>query len=67
MISIYFYHRTLTPLNVRLAWHRMLIVPRVGDRISGPFGEWRVVEVRWIGDTNDEFACVEAHVEDWEQ
>ena len=69
MISIYFRHHTLTPWNVRLAWHGMTMIPRIGDRITGStFGDWRVVEVCWAGDVETGgFSCVDIAVEDWEQ
>ena len=68
MISIYFFHRTRTPASVRLAWHDMLVVPRAGERVTGPQGDWRIVEVRWNGNIDaSRPRAVDIVVEDWEQ
>lgn len=65
-ISLYFKHETRSPNNVILAWHYMLAVPRVGDHIDGPFGEWEVTHVSWRGtsDPTSRFACVDLRVRD---
>ncbi len=65
-VSIYFHHATRSPGNVILAWHDMAVVPRVGDRMKGLFGDWRVAEVIWQAQNDDRcrLACVHVNVED---
>lgn len=64
--SLYFRHGTRTIGNVRLAWHNVPAVPRVGDQIRGPFGEWVVTHVIWTASNSDicELACIDVHVRD---
>lgn len=66
MISVYFHHATRTPRAVRLAWHNMIAVPRVGDELTGPMGHWVVTRVVWVAAEEDTcgFACVDVHVQD---
>jgi len=65
-VSLYFRHKTRSPNNVLVAWHFMPTVPRVGDRVTGPFGDWRVTDVQWKAGSDDScpFACIDIHVED---
>ncbi len=52
--SVYLMHDTLTPGNVRRAWHDAPSVPRVGDEVQGDLGyngarvTWRVERVEWM-------------------
>jgi hypothetical protein len=67
-VSLYFRHRTRQPNNVILGWHNMTVVPRIGDRLTGPMGDWRVYGVTWNAQHQDDcaFASIDVLVENWE-
>jgi hypothetical protein len=57
VISVYFVHESLTPGNVRAAWHRSLTAPRQGDEVdlpgAGYMGAdvvWTVVSAKWLNE-----------------